>query len=339
MPKVSILLPNLNTRRFLAERIDSILAQTFQDWEVVVVDGFSTDGAWELIQEYAAREPRMRLFQSPPEGIYVAWNECIGHATGDYVYIATSDDTMEPDCIARLAAALDAHPECGLAHCCLTYIDEESRPIKGGPWDYWASVRYFGGLMKREHTRPPGHDAILACAIKTPYASITELLIRRSLFERAGLFETRWGSFCDLEWQMRATLVTSTVHVPEYLATWRIHSGQASQKERFLAAVRDGWLLEMFDSAVRFSRRVGMPVAEGLPRRLRRFYEAEQFHERFHILGYPAKLKLLSATVAKEPQALGFLVRDRQRRRRYGDHFEDIRRELALLGIPDPVAT
>ena len=57
MPKVSICVPNLNTRPYLPERFETIFNQTFQDWELIVCDSYSDDGSWEYIQELAAREP------------------------------------------------------------------------------------------------------------------------------------------------------------------------------------------------------------------------------------------------------------------------------------------
>ena len=117
-PKVSICLPNLNTRSFLEERFATIYDQTFQDWELIVYDSFSDDGAWEYIQQQAAVEPRMRISQGPREGTPGSWNPCVCRATGRYVYIATSNDTMAPDCLENLVAAIEAHPECDLAHAC-----------------------------------------------------------------------------------------------------------------------------------------------------------------------------------------------------------------------------
>ena len=73
-PKVSVLLPNLNNRRFLKERIQTVLDQTFTDWELVIVDSYSDDGAWELIQEFATKEPRMQISQAPR-----CDNTCNGH--------------------------------------------------------------------------------------------------------------------------------------------------------------------------------------------------------------------------------------------------------------------
>ena len=98
-PRVSICLPNLNTRPFLAERLATIFFQTLEDWELVVCDNLSEDGAWEYFTEQAAREPRLRIQQMPREGLYANWNNCIRLARGEFVYIATSEDTMAAECL------------------------------------------------------------------------------------------------------------------------------------------------------------------------------------------------------------------------------------------------
>ena len=99
--------------------------------------------------------------------------------------------------------------------------------ITGGRgWDDWVTTRFFGDWIKKYHVRPRGHDAVVALALKTVYLSVTQILVRRDLFELTGMFESRWGSFSDFEWQMRAALATNTVHVPEYLATWGFIPGR-----------------------------------------------------------------------------------------------------------------
>lgn len=225
-PKVSICVPNLNTRSFLEERFETIFEQTFQDWELIVLDGFSNDGSWEYIQEQAAREPRMRIFQEPPEGIYPAWNQCIERTRGEYVYIATSDDTMSLDCLEKLVAALEAHPDCDLAHCPLRVIDESGRETDRTWHTESAFVQSAPALAARPHIRRAPFDGLLHLCRHSVYISITQLLIRRRLFDKVGRFETRWGSISDFNWNMRASLVGNTVHVPDAWGGWRRHGRQ-----------------------------------------------------------------------------------------------------------------
>ena len=132
MPKVSICIPNLNTRPYLPERFETIFNQTSQDWELVVCDSYSDDGSWEYIQELAAREPRMRISQTLRKGVYAGFNDCIQLARGEHVYIVTSDDTMLPDFLEKMVADLDKNPGCAVAHYCLDFIDEHGVKICRG---------------------------------------------------------------------------------------------------------------------------------------------------------------------------------------------------------------
>src|SRR4051812_14174622 len=116
-PKVSILIPSLNARPFLQPRIDSILAQTDPDWEAIVLDSHSTDGSWESFQSVAARDPRFRLYQVPPEGVYAALNRGIELATGEFLCVATCDDTMTAEFLAAMTEALARCPAAGIVAC------------------------------------------------------------------------------------------------------------------------------------------------------------------------------------------------------------------------------
>ena len=262
-PKVSILLPNLNNRPYLPERMRSISEQTLPDWELVVVDSYSSDGAWEFLQEWSAKDPRIRLFQTRQRGIYVNWNRCINLARGEYVLIAPSDDTMEPDFLEHMVRALDENPGCDLAHCKLRIIDEKGEPCRALNWEQLFSTRFFGEWVDLPHIRRAPHDGVLHSGVRTVYTSITQLLIRRRLFDRVGLFSTRFGPAADFEWDMRASLLADTVHVPRYLATWRVHEQQNTDISRLDAASRKREFIQMVRHAFHAARRIE-------PARLRR---------------------------------------------------------------------
>ena len=231
MPKISICVPNRNTRPYLPERFASIFAQEFQDWELIVNDSYSTDGAWEYIQELAATEPRMRIAQSPPEGPYAGFNACIKQARGEFIYIATSDDTMMPDCLAKMVAALEAHPDCGLCQCQLVVIDEKSIPFPSErQWPQYTLGAYDKDLVLKKNKRMAPHDGMVHPALYTICTSVTQLLVRRSVFDRIGLFNGQWGSISDFEWGMRAGLLENCIYIPDKLATWRLHTDQATQE-------------------------------------------------------------------------------------------------------------
>lgn len=179
MIKVTILLPVLNQIKFIEERIKTIVGQSYVDWECVVIDGFSSDGTWEFIKDQALDDERFQLYQYPAKGIYNAWNKGIAKAKGEYIYIATADDTMEKQCIEKLADALDTHQECGLSTCKLKIIDEFGNQHKDNNWDDYPLVHYFGNLIDKEHVRMAPHDGLLHAVARSVYTSITQIMIRK----------------------------------------------------------------------------------------------------------------------------------------------------------------
>lgn len=252
-PRVSVCVPNLNTRPFLPERFETIIGQTFRDWELLAYDSYSTDGAWEYIQEVAAGEPRMRAWQGPRQGTPGSWSPCIREARGEYVYIATSDDTMPPDCLEKLVRALDLHPECDIAHCPLRPIDEHGGDIdRMAAW--WSHDSLFaqssGALLGHSHVRKAPFDGLLHLLGGSVYISITQLLIRRSLFERIGSFTSTWGSVGDFNWSMRAGLVANVVHVPDTWGGWRLHTSQATAAVKMESAEHATSIDAMIDDAI-----------------------------------------------------------------------------------------
>lgn len=334
-PLVSIVMPNLNGRRYLNERIQSILAQSHTNWELIVVDSYSDDGSWELIRQYADSDRRFRASQVPREGIYPGLNRGLEQARGEYVYIATSDDTMEPDCIRKMVQALAAHSECGICHSCLKVIDGDGRVIE----DMWRSVpvsRYFGGWMDVPHVRRAPHDGILHSAVYTVYTSLTQLLFRRSVLDEVGLFRADWGSEGDFEWGMRASLVHATVHVPEALSAWRVYRDQATASVALRSAARHERLCDMVKAAVQtlrtrrpeLYRRIRLRRLLFPYRRLQVEFGVWERSGRLRKLGYLARMLWVS------PRAVfDFVVSLLFERESVGDNFDFIRRELARLGI------
>ena len=225
---VSICLPTRDSIRFLPERLASIRNQSFTDWELIAVDSHSEDGTLELLEQFAAVDARVRVCQAPPDGIYRNFNRGIRQARGRYVYIATSDDTMAHDCLEKLVAGLEENPDCELAHCPMRVIDVDGLP----GLDWWSGNSIFarssGEFLYRRHKRPAPFDGMLCLLGNNIYSSVTQLLIKRSLFERIGYYRPDWGSLGDFHWNLRAGLAASTIHVPDTWGGWRMHPGQAT---------------------------------------------------------------------------------------------------------------
>ena len=241
-PLVSILLPSLNARSFLQPRIESILAQTFSDWEAIVLDSHSTDGSWEIFQSIAATDARFRLYQIPADGLYAALNRGLDLAEGEFIHIATCDDTMAPEFLSDMLGAFDHCPEAGLAVCNMLAInrhgnelalrDVSGRGAKRGVRNLLAldvvRTAFPGQKMQTINYRPVPHDCLLHFAGRSVYCSLNQLLIRSSATKAVGPFDTHVGSVADFGWLLRLTSTIGSVHLPKKLAMWRYHGKQLS---------------------------------------------------------------------------------------------------------------
>jgi len=109
MPTVSVVMPIYNVERFVASSIESVLAQTFTDFELILVDDGSTDSSPDICRQY--RDPRIRIVSQANRGLPGARNTGIRNATGEFVAIIDSDDLWRPEKLARHVAHLRARPE------------------------------------------------------------------------------------------------------------------------------------------------------------------------------------------------------------------------------------
>lgn len=126
MTKISVLIPFYNRASFLREAIDSILAQSYTDFEILALDDGSTDGSAKIVQAYC--DPRIRLLRSPQNlGIPATRNRGIAEARGTYFAFLDSDDFALPDRLAQQSAFLDAHPDYAAVGSWIEWIDDKGR--------------------------------------------------------------------------------------------------------------------------------------------------------------------------------------------------------------------
>jgi len=136
-PKVSVLMPVYNGERFLRAAIDSVLNQTFTDFELVVIDDGSTDGSAAVLASYA--DPRIRLFRNGKNlGLIGTLNKGIGLMRSEYVARMDCDDVCLPDRFARQVAFLDADPSCALVAVKAVFIDAEGKEC-----GFWSDDRNY----------------------------------------------------------------------------------------------------------------------------------------------------------------------------------------------------
>jgi glycosyltransferase involved in cell wall biosynthesis len=241
-PRVSILLPSLNARKFLEPRIESLRNQTFSDWEAIVLDSQSTDGTWELFQSVEKNDARFNLHQIPRGGLYAALNRGFELATGNFIHIATCDDSMAPEFLMEMLRAFAICPEAGMAASDVLLIDRNGAALTENGLSGIMSKRSARTLLSLDRVRtafpdnaphqincrPVPHDCLLHFDGRSVYLSLNQLVVRTAPARAAAPFDTTIGSVADFKWLLRLTSSTGTVHIPKKLAMWRCHGGQLS---------------------------------------------------------------------------------------------------------------
>ena len=134
MSAVSVIIPNYNHAQFLNERIDSVLAQTHEEFECIVLDDGSTDSSRAIIESFAAKDKRIRFYSADYNSgsPFIQWNKGVALAKHELVWIAESDDSASPEFLERLVALHNQQPDIALAYCQSNRIDEAG--IKNGTW-------------------------------------------------------------------------------------------------------------------------------------------------------------------------------------------------------------
>jgi|CXWL01.1.fsa_nt_gi glycosyltransferase involved in cell wall biosynthesis len=124
-PKVSVVIPNYNHAKYLEARIDSVINQSFQDFEIILLDDASSDDSAHIIKKYLDH-PQIRFFQNYKNSgsPFSQWRKGVSLASGTYVWIAESDDIADFRLLETLVKLLDSNPKVVLAYCQSSYINE-----------------------------------------------------------------------------------------------------------------------------------------------------------------------------------------------------------------------
>lgn len=135
VPRLTIGLPVYNGENYLSESLDSLLAQTYPDFELVISDNASTDGSAEICRTYERMDPRVRYIRQPHNiGAAPNHNFLIDEARGELFKWAAHDDLFAPELVARCVETLDANPSAILAHAYLAVVDEAGKTVE--EYDY-----------------------------------------------------------------------------------------------------------------------------------------------------------------------------------------------------------
>jgi glycosyltransferase involved in cell wall biosynthesis len=229
-PAVSVMMPVYNAERYLAQAVESILAQTFTDFEFLIVDDGSTDGSWAILERSAARDERIRLARILHGGIVAARNHALGLATGEFCAVMDSDDVALPERFARQVEYLRAHPDVVCLGTGYISIDEKDRPI--------SNLSVVTDETEIQEFLLSG-----ACPIRAP-----SVMMRRSAVQAVGGYREEFSTAEDPDMWLRLGEIGRVVNIPDVLVKYRVHFQSVSslhqqvQLGRMRNAARQAWV-------------------------------------------------------------------------------------------------
>lgn len=224
-PSISVLMPCFDARDTIAESVESILAQTFADFELILFDDGSTDGTTEIALDYATKDDRIRVLRSEHVGIVPALQRLSREAKGHYLARMDADDLARPDRLALQFEFMEANPQLAL---CGSKVEIVGNGIASGRRRY---EEWINGLLDHHAI---ARDIFVECPIPHP-----TFFMRRDAFEEVGGYRDKgWPEDYDLVMRLHAA-EHRMAKVPETLLQWRHHDGRASMTD-------SGYTLERF---------------------------------------------------------------------------------------------
>lgn len=212
--KVSIVMPVLNGKRFIGEAIQSIAAQTYPNYELLVVDDGSSDETPELVSVLAGKMDLKYIRHESRRGIASSMNDGVRNASGDFIAFLDHDDAWFPEFLETQVVYLEQHPEVAMVHSDFQTIDADGNVLE-------QSV-----AACRNRRRPSGH--VFLELFMDSFIVGNSVLIRRECFEKLGLFDEslRWG---DYHMWMRIARNYRVDYVGKVLTKYRQHSTQSTR--------------------------------------------------------------------------------------------------------------
>jgi glycosyltransferase involved in cell wall biosynthesis len=321
MPKVSVITPNYNYARYLPRRLESILDQTFRDFELIVLDDASTDDSRRVIESYL-HDPRVRtIFNERNSGnVFKQWNLGLRQASGEYVWIAEADDYAEPTLLETLVERLDCHPNVGLAMCLSRVVDDDR---SSGP-----HARVEDSFGWHEDFIANGRDFCRKYMTKFNYISnASAVLFRRSVLEAVKGAPESLRLCGDYMTYVNVLLISDIACASAYLNYWRCHGATTRSRTPGPAALR-----EARDVQRRLDDQLGLgerdrAFREQLPWQVGRIIN-EQRRPPYNKVPLGRSLELLLGFARLDPRAFGLALRILGR-----EQAADLARRLRVLGL------
>jgi glycosyltransferase involved in cell wall biosynthesis len=205
-PVVSVLMTAFNREKFIAEAIESVLAQTYQNWELIIVDDSSKDNTVAIAESYAQNNNRIRVYINEKNlGDYPNRNRAASYASGELLMYVDSDDTIQKDALEYVVYS-----------------------FKINPTAHYATIYRNGDVMMPTSIEPKEVIENHFFKRSTLHFGPGGTVVKRTFFNQIGCFPEKYGPANDMYYNIKAASNTSVILMPYDYLNYRIHSGQES---------------------------------------------------------------------------------------------------------------
>jgi len=252
-PKVSVIIPTYNRARFIGAAVESVLAQTFTDFELILVDDGSTDETSEIVHRYLD-DPRILYIQQNNRGRSHARNRALAVARGAYIAFLDSDDSYLAEKLANQVAYLDGWPDVDMIYTSATCVDEAGKPL----------------AVQAYNAREEGDIYDLIAFFQPLTITLPTVMVRRTVMDRVGGFDVNMERFEDTDLWRRIAKSHRVGAMPEVTCLLTTHEDNslANQNPGKIIRAIDYYITKVFrDDADR-----GMPSLRQGASRLCEYY-------------------------------------------------------------------
>lgn len=231
LPLVSVLIPSYNYANYICEAIESVLAQTYTNFQLLIVDNCSTDNTEEVIQKYLSHSRVSFHKNSSNLGLTGNFNQCIKLSNGKYIKLLMADDKFHPELLMKFVDVMETHPQVVLVTSYSEIFGIKSE-VRKAP---------FTGLQDGKKIIVESlREGQPANWIGEP----TTTMFRREAIDKSGYFDTNFFYLVDWEMWTRILLTGDCCIIPEVLSYFRVHTDQISEKTiEYYACTFEDYLL------------------------------------------------------------------------------------------------
>jgi glycosyltransferase involved in cell wall biosynthesis len=217
LPLITVAICCFNGERYLEKTLNSVLAQDYSNFEIVIVDDGSNDGTVKIIERFASQNKCIRAFFRSNHGLPASRNYSFGQAKGEWIAVIDQDDLWYPTRLSRQLGIAQSYPTAGLVFCNVHHINESDEVID----DHMSVFALPDSFIRKG-------DAGNLLLRQGCFSASVSCFIKRETVQMVGAFDESIAYACDYDYFIRAGFEVDFAYTRDLLAAWRRHAEQAT---------------------------------------------------------------------------------------------------------------